>query len=219
MENLDRTTQDDDFDFEILNPTEEAYRGFYLAFEVFNGMLFGNMLPGVMITMQRSKAYRGYFSSERFGHRRGTEVIDEIALNPCTFIDRTDKAIISTLVHEMVHQWQFHFGKPGRRGYHNRQWAAKMIEIGLMPSHTGEPGGKQTGQRVTHYIIDGGSYDTNWQKLEASGFTLDYQDRWHLRPREQNKLKVRYACPVCSIHVWGKPDIGIACVTCSRLMT
>jgi predicted SprT family Zn-dependent metalloprotease len=189
-----------------------------LAFEWFNSTLFDNQLPDVMITMQRSKRSRGYFSGERFGHRRGTEIIDEIALNPRAFSDRTDKQIVSTLVHEMAHLWQFHFGKPGRRGYHNKEWAAKMREIGLMPSHTGEPGGKQTGQSVTHYIIDGGSYDTNWQKLEASGYTLDYQDRWTIKPEEPRKEKCRYACPVCSIHVWGKPDLRICCVKCGELM-
>ena len=35
-----------------------------------------------------------------------------------------------------------------------------MEAIGLMPSHSGKPGGKRTGQQMTHYILDGGSYDT-----------------------------------------------------------
>jgi hypothetical protein len=51
--------------------------------------------------------------------------------------------VLSTLVHEQAHLWQHHFGKPGRGRYHNREWAAKMVEIGLIPSATGEPGGKQ----------------------------------------------------------------------------
>ena len=93
-----------------------------------------------------------------------------------------------------------------------------MIEIGLMPSHTGEPGGKQTGQSMTHYIIDGGSYDTHWQRLEASGYTLDYQDREEMRRREPKKVKVRYACSVCAIHAWGKPGLALLCVECSELM-
>ncbi len=221
---MDRTNQigrapaDDDDDYEILNPTEEAYRGFYLAFAVFNSTLFDLKLPDAMLTMQRKKNALGYFSGERFGHRRGTEIVDEIALNPSTFENRTDRQIISTLVHEMVHLWQFHFGKPGRRGYHNKQWASKMIEIGLMPSHTGEPGGKQTGQRMTHYIIDGGSYDREWQLLEGSGFTLEYQDRFANRRSEPRKIKVRYACEGCSIHVWGKPDLAIVCKPCGQQM-
>jgi hypothetical protein len=31
-----------------------------------------------------------------------------------------------------------------------------MREIGLQPSSTGEPGGMETGQTVSHYIIPGG---------------------------------------------------------------
>jgi len=200
------------------SPTQDAYHGFYRAFDFLNAELFGGKLPDTMITMQRSRRSRGYFSSERFDHRRSADVVDEIALNPCTFIARPDKEIISTLLHEMVHLWQFHFGKPSRRGYHNKQWAEKMEGFGLMPSHTGEVGGKKTGQQMTHYIINGGAYDTKWKALLKSGYTLDYQDRQPIRPQEPRKLKVRYACPTCSIHVWGKPDLHIACVACSTRM-
>src|SRR5262245_14971271 len=34
--------------------------------------------------------------------------------------------ILSTLVHEMVHGEQHHYGKPSRGGYHNKQWADWM---------------------------------------------------------------------------------------------
>ena len=50
----------------------------------------------------------------------------------------------------MAHVWQPTHGKPPIRCYQGRQWAAKMKEIGLQPSTTGEPGGKGTGQSVTH---------------------------------------------------------------------
>lgn len=210
---------DDDGDIEVPSPTEETYGSFYTAFSFFNEALFKGELPDCLITMQRSKRSKGFFASERFGHRRGTEIVDEIALNPGTFLDRTDREIISTLVHEMVHLWQFHFGKAGRRGYHNKQWAAKMREIGLIPSHTGEPGGKQTGQSMTHYIEEGGSYDIEWGALAESGFTLEYQDRCAIKPVDIQKVKVRYACPVCSIHVWGKPALHIVCEDCAQRMT
>jgi predicted SprT family Zn-dependent metalloprotease len=211
---LDRTIQNDNHDddeIEALDPTNETYRSFYEAYDCFNLLLFDDKLPGCLFTMQRSKRSRGFFAFSRFGHRRGDDVVDEIALNPRAFIGRSDREIISTAVHEMVHQWQFHFGKPGRRGYHNKEWAAKMREIGLTPSHTGELGGKQTGQSMTHYIEEGGPYDTNWRILENDGFRLEYQDRHALRPEEPRKIKVRYACPSCSIHVWGKPGLHIIC--------
>jgi hypothetical protein len=58
----------------------------------------------------------------------------------------------------MVHLEQHHFGKASRNGYHNKQWAAWMERIGLMPSNTGEPGGKRTGQRMSHYILPDGAF-------------------------------------------------------------
>jgi predicted SprT family Zn-dependent metalloprotease len=90
----------------------------------------------VLITIQRHKGSKGYFSPNKFAHRRRTE----IALNPVTFRERTDREIASTLAHEMVHLWQEQFGKPSRNGYHNKQFANKMEEIGLKPSDTGKPG-------------------------------------------------------------------------------
>jgi SprT-like family len=213
----DAGDEDDDI-LEVLDPTNETYRGFYEAFEVFNGALFKNELPDCLFTMQRSKRSRGYFSGDRFAHRRGAGTVDEIALNPRAFIDRSDREVVSTLVHEMTHLWQHHFGKPGRRGYHNKQWSAKMREIGLIPSHTGEPGGKQTGQTCSHYIEPGGPFDREWDLLAESGFVLDWQDRQALKPVDPKTLKVRYACPGCSIHVWGKPGLSIRCEACQELM-
>jgi hypothetical protein len=118
----------------------------------------------------------------------------------------------------MAHLWQEHFGKPGRGRYHNKQWAAKMEEIGLIPSHTGEPGGKRTGQSMSHYIQEGGPFQQQWKVLAECGFTFDYQDRLTNGPEIVRKLKVRYACPICSIHVWGKPDLHIICEECGERM-
>lgn len=93
-------------------------------------------------------------------------------MNPVYFSIRTIKATLSTLVHEMVHQWQFHFGEHGRRGYHNKQWAARMERVGLMPSDTGEPGGRKVGQSMTHYIIAGGLFDMACDELLTGHFRL-----------------------------------------------
>jgi hypothetical protein len=216
MDVLDRTAQIIAEDYG-LSPTEEVSREFYVAYAHFNAALFDGELPECLITMQRRKGSRGYFAGERFGHREDEEtILDEIALNPATFIGRTDREIISTLVHEMAHLWQHHFGKPGRGRYHNKQWAAKMDELGLTPSHTGEPGGKRTGERVSHYIVEGGPYARAWDALP--GFRLDYQDRISGRPPAPGKVKCKYVCEGCDIHVWGKSDLQILCVACSLPM-
>jgi hypothetical protein len=91
-----------------------------------------------------------------------------------------------------------------------------MDELGLTPSHTGEPGGKRTGERVSHYIVEGGPYARAWDALP--GFRLDYQDRISGRPPAPGKVKCKYVCEGCDIHVWGKSDLQILCVACSLPM-
>ena len=71
---------------------------------------------------------------------------------------------------------------------------------------------------MTHYIVDGGPFDRAWQVLAEAGFTFDYQDRLTNGPETARKIKVRYACPLCSIHVWGKPDLHIVCGDCNEPM-
>src|SRR5437763_11140589 len=136
--------------------TITEYQGFQHAYDFFNRELFEGSLPQVLVTLQRHANTRGYFSPERFAGRIDEAAVQELALNPDEFTGRTDAMILSTLVHEMCHIWQQTHGKAPRRGYHDRQWAGKMREIGLQPSSTGEEGGAETGQSVSHYIIPGG---------------------------------------------------------------
>ncbi|CAH2802842.1 MAG: zinc metalloproteinase Mpr protein [uncultured Paraburkholderia sp.] len=160
-----------------LPPTPEAYAELQQAFEHFNRALFGAELPHCLITLQRERRTFGYFSGVRFVRRSG-ERTDEIATNPSYFAIRSVRDTLSTLAHEMVHAWQAHFGKPGRRGYHNKEWAAKMEEVGLMPTSTGEPGGKKIGEHMTHYIVAGGRFDHSCAELLTREFTLSWLDRF-----------------------------------------
>ncbi|HFG2817350.1 TPA: SprT-like domain-containing protein [Escherichia coli] len=159
-------------------PTPETYDELQRAYDFFNEKLFSNELPPCLITLQREKRTYGYCSFKRFVGRESGYTVDEIAMNPVYFSIRTIKATLSTLVHEMVHQWQFHFGEPGRRGYHNKQWAARMERVGLMPSDTGEPGGRKVGQSMTHYIIAGGPFDMACDELLTGHFRLSWMDRF-----------------------------------------
>ena len=93
-----------------------------------------------------------------------------------------------------------------------------MIELGLMPTDTGWSGGKQTGDRVTHYIVENGPYDTIWKSLEAADFKIDWQDRAVPDPAAVKKLKTRYICSSCGLRMSGKPDARIVCEDCSLRM-
>ena len=158
----------------------------------------------------------------------------EISLTPTT-LSRTPIEVFSTLVHEMAHLWQWDFGKPSRSGYHNREWANKMIEIGLMPTDTGKIGGKQTGQSMTHLIIEGGAYEQAFKimpekytlpftslegdimKSLVSGATGGAGGKTSGKPATpKGRNKTKYSCPSCKINVWGKPNIGIICKDCQQ---
>lgn len=147
------------------------------AYDFFNQELFEQQLPHCMITLQRERDTCGYFSANRFGNSEGHQV-DEIALNPSFFAVVPILETLQTLVHEMTHVWQHHHGKPGRGRYHNAEWANKMESIGLMPSDTGKPGGKRTGDRVADYAIEGGRFLKAAEKLLTAAYRISWYDRF-----------------------------------------
>lgn len=138
-------------------PTQETYDALRGMFDALNAQLFDGQLPSCLITLQRTANVFGYFCRKRFANGEGVQV-DEIALNPEFFGTTPLLELLQTLAHEMCHMWQHHFGTPTRNGYHNQQWARKMESIGLMPSDTGRPGGKKTGQKVMDYAMPGGRF-------------------------------------------------------------
>lgn len=158
-------------------PTHQTYAELQQAYEHFNQALFDGQLPNCLITLQREKRSMGYFSSRRFADVKGN-FTDEIALNPTFFAVVPLLETMQTLVHEMCHLWQFHFGKPGRGRYHNDEWARKMESIGLMPSSTGVPGGARTGERIADYALQDGRFLAACAALLTKSFCLTWYDRF-----------------------------------------
>ena len=141
--------------------------------------------------------------------------VHEVALNPDGFTGQPDEEILSTLAHEMAHVWQQAYGKPPARGYHNRQWAAEMTEIGLHPSTTGQPGGKETGQHMSHYIIPEGPYAKAYAKLKATGFHLHWESApQRAKAKVKNASKTKFSCPECGQNAWAKPGAMLICGSC-----
>ncbi|GJE38323.1 MULTISPECIES: SprT-like domain-containing protein [Methylobacterium] len=207
----------------LTDPTTRTYSGLTDAYAFFNARLFTGRLPACLITMQRKSKTYGYFAGRRFTTRDGVEITDEIALNPSYFAERSTEATLATLVHEMVHLEQQHFGTPSRPGYHNREWARMMRAVGLIPTATGEPGGKQTGQQMDHCIEPGGRFARACTELVAElGFSVPYVELWDEAEREARERKAasktRYTCPGCGMNAWAKPGARLACDACHRSM-
>jgi SprT-like family protein len=195
--------------------TTQEYKKLDAAFTFFNMRLFHGELPTCLITLARKRNARGYFGGGMFVSRLSNQKVDEIALNPENFDGRTDKEILSTLVHEMVHLQQHHFGSPSRSNYHNREWAHWMEQIGLMPSDTAKPGGKRTGQRVSHYIIEGGTFDQACEIwLKGEEVQIGFNSLRAGSSKSNSSIKIKYSCPQCHQNCWAKPNAILKCGIC-----
>ena len=163
-------------------PTQQTYDELQQAFDHFNETLFlpifGHLLPHCIITLQRERRSLGYYLDERFVNRGEGAVVDEIAMNPSYFSIRPIEHTLSTLTHEMCHQYQRHFGNPGRRGYHNLEWSEMMGRLGLISSSTGRPGGRRVGERMSHYAAPDGPFEQSCAELLTHNFRLSWIDRY-----------------------------------------
>lgn len=167
-------------------PSHQAYAELQEAYDHFNSELFDGKLPSCLITYARKKRTMGYLSKHRFVNKVSGERVSELAMNPTYFAIQKVEEIMQTLVHEMAHQWQDTFGKPGRRGYHNKEWADKMEAIGLMPSDTGREGGKRTGEHMSDYVIPGGLFEQSCNRLLSQRFRISWLDRYPARATPSN---------------------------------
>lgn len=193
------------------------------AFRFFNHRLFGGCLPDAMVILHRKNGARGYHQSDAYRARSedaAQPFVNEIALNPDAFAGRTDRQILSTLVHEMCHLWQAVWGQHYRAGAHNKEWVRKMEAIGLIPSATGEPGGRQTGRRVTHYIKMGGPFDRACDELLL--YVHFQYESLPPPPKAQRETvkRVKLACPLHpDVEVRAAAGTRVCCAECGELLT
>lgn len=165
----------------INDPTAELYGGLQSAYDFINREVFeptfGFLLPNCMITLRASGRTLGYFWPDRFLGGDG-EFTHEIAVNPGLFNYRSIDLSLSVVAHEMVHLLQFVDGSCGRTGYHNKEFANRMEQIGLIASTTGKADGARTGQSMSHYIDPNGLYIQKIREFLVDGFRRRWGDRF-----------------------------------------
>ena len=220
-------------------PTIEQFNAMQNAYGYFNKVLFGGELPSVILNLSRKSKACGFVAPFRWRKAdaepgsKGT--IHELSINPeILCMDAIE--VYSTLVHEQCHIWQHEYGEPTRSGYHNKEWAAKMQSVGLIPSNTGKPGGAMTGQNMSDYPPEGGRFLQALERLpqqyklpfvSIEGDYLRQVKNGHsvedgeatpnaIGQEKQKRNKVKYTCPDCQANVWGKPQLKIRCGECNR---
>ncbi len=205
--------------------TQKQFQFLENLYQFYNHTLFGGILPEIMLNFFRGKNFSGFFSASKWKDDNNT-IIHEITINPQCISDVYDVEFHQTLVHEMVHLWQLEFGKTSRNGYHNSEFANKMIEIGLMPSHTGKIGGRTTGQKMGDYFLEDGAFVLAFKKLQENQFELkkllpkstqnETTENKFLKPipeEKPKKNKTKYTCK-CKKNLWGKAGLVFHCKDC-----
>lgn len=204
------------------NISARTYEILHAAFDYFNDEMFDGQLPPAIIVMHRKRGAHGYFHPNQWllrGEDHDTEEgLHEIALNPET-MGRDAREVLSTLAHEMAHHWDHLFGKVPKSG-HGPTWAAKMDEIGLTPTSTGEPGGKRTGRKVTHMIVDGGPFDEAYDEfVKVFPDAVGVFAKTPVKAEKKKDLsKVKFSCPCCNANAWAKHTMRIICGECDEEM-
>lgn len=220
--------------WERQQPTNDQFTAYQGLYDHFNKELFSGILPSIILNFSRHAGACGFFAANRW--TQGAVKTHEISLNP-TYLAKADfQDVCQTLVHEQAHQLQYTFGKPSRTGYHNTEWSDKMIEVGLMPSTTGQPGGKITGQKMSDYMIEGGKFEEVYKNLPAAlrlpwkaakeHTTVSFPittistgaDAVVADSPEPKKSKIKYTCPTCKANAWGKPELNLICGDCNAKM-
>lgn len=197
------------------NTPVKQYSDFDEVYDFFNHELFDGKLPICMITLNRKKGLNGYFWAGKFSNRDNGDKVDEICLNPDTFSDQNDESILATLVHEMCHLQQQHFGKPSKNGYHNKEWFQIMESVGLI--------GNGKGRKVSTDIASGGRFENACDLLVSSGFKINWQsvpesDIEKKIRKTKKASKTKYTCEECGLNAWAKPDVSIGCGDCGTIL-
>jgi len=117
-----------------------------------------------------------------------------------------------------VHQLQQEHGTPPKNVYHNKQWAAMMKQIGLYPSDTGTHGGAETGRYVSHYIINGGLFDSVFAEFAKKHDMSLFGDMPVAVKLKGKTSKFKFVCPECDQNAWAKITAKLICGECGEAM-
>lgn len=97
-------------------PTTEQFTAYQKAWDYFNEKLFDGQLRPCLLNFSRKHHSKGFFWANKWTKEGVT--CHEISLNP-DVLERPVEKTMSTLAHEMAHQWQQDHGHPSRNAYHN----------------------------------------------------------------------------------------------------
>lgn len=211
----------------------DDFKNLWFWFDIFNSKLFDDIFDKntIRLLLTHQEGSHGYFWKDRLIDAEESTAVHEISINIDT-IDRNEKLVISTLVHEMVHFWEVINKTAPNYPYHNKIWSGKMLQIGLKP--VCGINNALTGKNCTHAIVPGGKFDTIFESNKSkNNFNFTFKSIYgsvndadllkkigvegsEISKKVKNKGKNKYKCN-CST-VWGKEGLDLMCLDCGDAM-
>ena len=176
-------------------------------------MLFDVELPDCMITLGTDHEESNFFKPKAWIDKSNKlSLISNIILNPVIIGHKSIDWHIA-IVLGMVHLKQYLYGNPGRRGYHNLEYAKMAEKAGIIMSDTGMPGGMKTGEKLLQYVPADSPLEKAYKNhpdkyIRYVSFYLGEAKS------SSNKSQKKYTCP-CGINMWGKRRLRVTCDECN----
>ena len=199
-----------------LNNESTALEG---LFDAFNRQIFGGRIPKAVITIQRDGGLKakGYFTPwDAWNENDGDAKACEIAITGET-LNRTPLDIACTMLHEMVHAWNYGRGIKDctRKGtFHNKKFAEAATFAGLTVVTDKRYG------HVTTGFEDGSTalkLAIEWDKevKEAGTFEKFRFEPPKAKVTKKAQKSFKYACPCCETVITAKSEkLHVHCMDC-----
>jgi hypothetical protein len=203
--------------------SEKLWGAWHGLFDFFNDNLFDGALDRNRVILNCSRSagrstlgfYMGFLAENKGAwiEQGGTEQKAEISMNPSKMAKYGFEETMATFVHELCHFWQDLHGSPGKRGYHNKEWADKMLAVGLKPINNKNPS-KMTGMSMHHSIMEDGNFAQVIKTLPEE-LKLPFLGLATAKPAVTVGYE-KWRCPHCKQICRAKSSALIACVPCSE---
>ena len=177
--------------------TSEKLRLLHTYLPLIAERFFGATLPLPTISCERDRITR--LGSYR--PQDGLALCHRININD-QHMDRPLSELLATLTHELGHQWQRLYGKPGRPPYHNKEFQARMLEIGIPCSSKGHSLGVQ------------GPFVSFLKELGVEAEAIPFKQVIEAPPARSGSRLKPWACRCTRVWASIKVDVSATCCKC-----